>query len=57
VYKHKVKQPSVLQTGIPHGVFNPTGFRYSLAVYVSDLNEGYQLTFEQARDRLKEFIV
>lgn len=57
IYKHKIKQPSVIQTGIPHGVYNPTGVRYSLGVYMSDINEGYQLTFKQAIDRFKEFIV
>jgi hypothetical protein len=57
VYKHIVKTPSVIQSGLPHGVFNPTGYRYVLAVYMSDLYEEYQLTFEQARDRFKDFIV
>lgn len=57
VYQHVIKKPSVIQTGIPHGVLNPHGVRYSLAIHVCNKNSNSVITFEDAQRIFQKYIV
>lgn len=57
VYQHRIAHPSVIQSEIPHAVFNPTGIRYNLAVYLSDKSSGKRIGFLDAFERFFDFVV
>jgi hypothetical protein len=57
VYQHRIGRPSVIQSELPHAVFNPNGIRYNLAVYLSDKTSGKKISFLDAFERFSNFIV
>jgi hypothetical protein len=57
VYQHRIKKSSIIQTAIPHAILNPYGIRYSLAVYFLNKNNKSKLTFNEAMEIFKEYII
>jgi hypothetical protein len=57
IYKHTIKKPSIIQTAIPHGILNPYGIRYSLAIYFLNKRNNSRVQFNESREIFQNYIV
>jgi len=53
----KVKKPSVIQSQIPHDIINPNSVRYNLAISIRDSNTDGIITYAEAYNRFKDYLM
>jgi hypothetical protein len=57
VHQQSVKQPSIVQVGIPHNLYNPETDAFCLSIVLRDKTTDIRLTMQQALQLFKNYII